>query len=143
MVYNYHRYYDPAVGRYITSDPVDLFGGLNTYAYVDSNPLTGTDFYGLFEDPECSWVDKLLGRCKDFKNIDEYLDHWLDKQKDKICQGKRCDQIFNECKKLVVRITWSTGPIEICIKLKSKCDSIKQKCKDKLACNGGSGSDIS
>ena len=45
--YNYFRYYDPRTGRYITSDPIGLAGGLNTYGYVFNNPLYWSDFYGL------------------------------------------------------------------------------------------------
>ena len=43
MHYNYFRYYDPSTGRYITSDPIGLRGGLNTYLYAEANPLRYTD----------------------------------------------------------------------------------------------------
>ena len=32
--YNYFRYYNPSKGRYMTSDPIGLNGGLNTFGYV-------------------------------------------------------------------------------------------------------------
>jgi len=43
------RYYDPAVGRFISEDPKSFGGGdVNLMAYVQNNPIMGIDPLGLW-----------------------------------------------------------------------------------------------
>jgi RHS repeat-associated protein len=63
--YNYFRDYDASIGRYIESDPIGRYGGLNTFGYVNGGPLrrrdplglTAADVQGVFRDVGSSFSD--------------------------------------------------------------------------------------
>ena len=44
------RYYDPALARFYTRDPMGYEGGINLYAYCGNNPIMGIDPSGLAQD---------------------------------------------------------------------------------------------
>ena len=54
--YNYFRDYDPAIARYVESDPIGLRGGLNTYSYVNDNPVSNIDQLGLLATCKGKWI---------------------------------------------------------------------------------------
>ena len=89
--YNYHRYYDPKLGRYLRADPIGLLGSewcfdvksgnsaqcynkyltsdiTNTanllYVYGKNNPIGRIDPKGLEDDcSSCKYEDDPLGFC--------------------------------------------------------------------------------
>jgi RHS repeat-associated protein len=43
LYYYRARYYSPQMGRFISEDPIGLRGGINTYGYVEGNPVNLID----------------------------------------------------------------------------------------------------
>jgi RHS repeat-associated protein len=45
--YNWHRHYDPTIGRYLQVDPLEFVDGPSLYAYANSSPAMKADPEGL------------------------------------------------------------------------------------------------
>jgi RHS repeat-associated protein len=56
--YNWHRYYDPRIGRYLTLDPLGT--GLNPYVYALNNPLALIDPEGTHAVAAYAGISSLL-----------------------------------------------------------------------------------
>ncbi|PAT43139.1 RHS repeat domain-containing protein [Vandammella animalimorsus] len=62
--YNQQRYYDPQTGRYMQSDPLGLYDGINTYGYAYQNPLSYSDPTGEAV-PAIVWsYARCVAKCK-------------------------------------------------------------------------------
>jgi uncharacterized protein RhaS with RHS repeats len=74
-----HRYYLPAIGRFLTPDPIGHEGGLNLYAYADNNPLRYIDPDGLdwknwlHNALDAAGMTPALGAVPDLINAGVYL----------------------------------------------------------------------
>lgn len=59
--YNWRRYYDPIIGRYITADPIGIAGGPNLYTYADADPINRIDPNG-----ECAILGVVTGVAMEY-----------------------------------------------------------------------------
>ncbi|WP_435106698.1 RHS repeat-associated core domain-containing protein [Arhodomonas sp. AD133] len=53
---NYYRYYYSEIGRYFSSDPIGIRGGLNTYVYANNDPVRHFDPLGLMASKPPAWL---------------------------------------------------------------------------------------
>ncbi|MEZ4442669.1 MAG: RHS repeat-associated core domain-containing protein [Polyangiaceae bacterium] len=56
--YNWHRYYDPTLGRYISPDPIGIEANLNAFTYAGNRPTAAVDVEGLSETLTALILDK-------------------------------------------------------------------------------------
>ena len=60
--YDYgYRYYSPALGRWLSKDPIEEEGGLNLYAFADNGGVNAVDWLGLECGP-CKCADDVGNR---------------------------------------------------------------------------------
>ncbi|MDD4406065.1 MAG: RHS repeat-associated core domain-containing protein [Parabacteroides sp.] len=53
LVYYGYRYYSPALGRWMSRDPIEEKGGLNLYGFVNNDPVNKWDRLGMVDPSEC------------------------------------------------------------------------------------------
>jgi RHS repeat-associated protein len=46
LAYNWHRHYDPTLGKYLQADPLDFIDGPNIYNYATNTPTMYVDLEG-------------------------------------------------------------------------------------------------
>jgi RHS repeat-associated protein len=76
-----YRMYDPAVGRFVTRDPIGYSGGVNLYGYVGNGPVGASDSTGL----KAEW--RVVGSLPGGAYKHAYLAFSADSPA-KECQGK-------------------------------------------------------
>ncbi|MEE3716543.1 RHS repeat-associated core domain-containing protein [Tumidithrix elongata RA019] len=74
LYYYRARYYDSAVGRFISEDPISFAGGdVNLYRYVGNSATNGTDPFGLGQGIHEGEFNRLTDICESSVNCDEIL----------------------------------------------------------------------
>lgn len=87
---NYHRDYDPAVGRYIESDPLGLKAGVNTYGYVGARPTMRVDPLGLAPN---DYLECLIQQSMSNSPLncgDVLMREAADTLRDRMCTSVKC-----------------------------------------------------
>ncbi|OXJ18573.1 RHS repeat-associated core domain-containing protein [Burkholderia sp. HI2500] len=93
LAYNRHRYYDSHTGRFISSDPIGLAGGMNAYAYAP-NPVAWTDPGGL-KSYVANWEQAAGQSVPNGFEIHHIIPQGLTDKVKEICKGYDQDSASN------------------------------------------------
>ncbi|OCG40123.1 hypothetical protein A9G29_08605 [Gilliamella sp. Fer2-1] len=98
--YNLNRYYDPFTGRYITQDPLGIQGGLNSYQYVNGDPINWIDPLGLIkvENNGFEGISFNINQPKHLATVDGFS------QSRGISGGHNADAFYDAAKQYNVKI---------------------------------------
>ncbi len=58
LLYYGFRYYSPALGKWLSSDPIEESGGMNVFGFLGNDPVNAVDVLGL------GWISKARAACK-------------------------------------------------------------------------------
>lgn len=97
LVFFGRRIYNPSTGSWLTPDPIGYDGGPNLYAYLNHNPLTHHDLYGLIDEGPGLW-DRTCDFVRDtFNTIRDGISYAFEKTREGVSLvGCVCREIFHE-----------------------------------------------
>lgn len=75
--YNFFRSYDATMGRYLEADPIGIAGALNSYSYVDGQPITFSDPLGLESQLALDFVLRRPAWAAADRELERTLDEML------------------------------------------------------------------
>jgi RHS repeat-associated protein len=104
--YNWHRHYDPTLGRYTQTDPLGFIDGPSVYTYAKLAPLENVDRNG--QQSDMYWPDRRF-----IPHLPGLFDEW-NKYADKSVKD-----IWNFCRRIINSIGGGGGGGD---QSKDKCD---------------------